>query len=132
MEWLEQSRELEQRGEIGRAIDVLEQAIAIGDETSEICKETARLCLIVNEVRAFTNYCHEAMRLDPADPEPHLMIGRVLSQFGRWEEASEALEHVLSMPALTPEQRAESEQLADTARAKYQEWKRDKPGFSNL
>jgi hypothetical protein len=132
MEWLEQSRELEKRGEIGRAISVLEQAIAIGDETPEICKETARLCLLVDEVRAFTNYCHEAMRLDPADPEPHLMIGRVLSQYERWEEASEALEHVLNMPALTASQRTESEQLATTARAKYREQKLERPGFSNL
>lgn len=132
MNWLEQANEFKQRGEIGRAIDVLERAIAMGDESPEICKETAKLCLLVNEVRAFTNYCHEAMRLDPADPEPHLMIGRVLSEFGRWEEAAEALQHALEMPRLSPDQRSETQVLADTAREKFQNWKRANPGYSNL
>jgi len=132
MDWLAQAKALQERGEIGRAIDVLEQAIAAGDESPEICKETARLCLSVNEVRAFTNYCHEAMRLDPSDPEPHLMIGRVLSQYERWEEASEALEQALNMPALTPVQREETSILARIAREKHRAWKAANPGFSNF
>jgi hypothetical protein len=132
MDWLEQAKEWKDRGEIGRAIDLLEQAIASGDESPQICKETAKLCLIVNEVRAFTNYCHEAMRLDPSDPEPHLMIGRVLSDYERWEEASEALEYALRMPALTTSQRQEAQDLATAARENLQARRRAHPGYSTL
>jgi tetratricopeptide (TPR) repeat protein len=132
MDWLEQARALAAEGEMGKAIDVLERAVAIGEETSEICKELAKLCLTVNEVRAFANYCHEAIRLNPDDGEPYLMIARVLTGGGRWGEAAESLEQALARQVLDAGQRAEAEGLLATARVHHEEWKRQNPGFSNL
>lgn len=129
--WLDQSAQLRDAGKMGEAIDLLERAVAIGEESPGICKELARLSLTVNEVRAFANWCHEAMRLDPADPEPHLMIGRVLVDSERWEEASEALNAALSRNLDEPGRR-EAEALrdrADQARALHRLMH---PGISNL
>lgn len=90
-QWLEQARIYTLHGQIGQAILHLEQAVAQGVESAEICKELAWLSHSINEVRAFFNWCHEAIRLAPSDPEPHLMIARVLIAAGRWSEAREAL-----------------------------------------
>ncbi len=132
MHWLEQARELAARGRVGEAIAHLEQAVALGEESPQICKELARYCLGVNEVRAFANYCHEAMRLDPADGEPYLMMGRVLSGRGRWGEVVEALEAGLRLGSLREADRREAEELLAKARAEHAEWQRRHPGASNL
>ncbi|MBI3678916.1 MAG: hypothetical protein HY235_00670 [Acidobacteria bacterium] len=131
-EWLAVAAGHKQRGEIGKAIDVLEQAVAIGEQSVEICKEIARLCLSVDEVRAFQNWCHEAMRVAPADPEPHLMIARVLVADERWGEAMEALDQTLRLTALEAWQRREAEQLLAKVRDHYRAWKMLHPGTSNL
>lgn len=132
MDWLEQAHELAAQGRLGEAIAHLEQAVALGEESSEICKQLARLCLAVNEVRAFANYCHEAMRLDPSDGEPYLMMGRVLSGRKRWGEVVEALEAALRIGSLSDVDRGEAEALLAKARAEYAEWQRLHPGASNL
>ncbi|MDX2182132.1 MAG: hypothetical protein SFV18_21245 [Bryobacteraceae bacterium] len=71
----------------GEALDVLESALLDDPENSRIAKECARLSLEINELRAFTNWCHEALRIDPRDPEPHEMMSAVLRRIGRVEEA---------------------------------------------
>lgn len=130
-DWLQRSAQLRDDGKMGEAIDLLEQAVAIGEETSAICKELARLSLTVNEVRAFSNWCHEAMRLDPADPEPHLMIARVLVDNQRWQEASEALNAALAR-RLPDAERREAETLRDRADASIAAHRLAHPGFSNI
>jgi len=132
MDLLDQARTLAAGGEVGKAIDLLEQAVAIGGESALISKEIARLCLSVNEVRAFTNWCHEAMRLDPSDGEPQLMIGRVLAAQQRWGEAVESLEQAVQGILPGAGERAEAARLLDLARAQYEEWIRLHPGASNL
>ena len=116
-EYLSQARDFAGREQYGRAIDLLEEAVASGNESSGICKELARLSLTVNEVRAFANWCHEAMRIDPTDPEPFLMIARVLVAARRWEEAVETLGHAIGTGRLTGDSLAEAERLlADSRR----------------
>ncbi|MBI4906208.1 MAG: hypothetical protein HY820_21415 [Acidobacteria bacterium] len=132
MSTLEQARKLEAEGKIGAAIDLLEQAVALGEEDPLFCKEIARMCLTINEVRAFANWCHEAIRLNPHDGEPYLMIGRNLSAAGRWGETVEALEHAIGAGALDPAQTAEAHSLLEVAHANYEQWKHDHPGASNL
>lgn len=129
---LEEANSLVERGQVGSAIDLLERAVALGDEDIELCKHIAKLCLSVNEVRAFTNWCHEAMRIDPHDGEPYLMVGQELVTKQRWGEAVEALEQALSMTTLTAEQRAEAGLLIQEARSHHAEWKAAHPGYSNL
>jgi tetratricopeptide (TPR) repeat protein len=132
MDLLAQARSLAAGGEVGKAIDLLEQAVAMGEESSLICKEIARLCLSVNEVRAFTNWCHEAMRLDPFDGEPQLMIARVLVSQQRWGEAVESLDQAVRAVLPGAGERAEVAELLQLARTHYEEWKRLHPGASNL
>jgi tetratricopeptide (TPR) repeat protein len=131
-EYLNEARFWASRNEYGRAIDVLEQAVAIGEESCEICKELARLSLTVNEVRAFANWCHEAIRIDGADPEPYLMISRVLVETQRWAEAIESIEQAIGNARLSPEELREAEELLGRARQGYAEYKRTHPGASNL
>ncbi|MCC6341764.1 MAG: hypothetical protein IT166_06175 [Bryobacterales bacterium] len=131
MDLLEKARSLAAGGEVGRAIDLLEDAVARGEESALIAKEIARLCLSVNEARAFTNWCHEAMRLDPSDGEPQLMIARVLVAEQRWGEAVESLEQAVQ-GVLPDVERAEAVRLLDGARARHEEWQRLHPGASNL
>lgn len=131
MNWLEQALELEARGQVGSAIALLEQAVAIGDESAQIYRELARLCLLVNEVRAFSNYCHEAIRIDPADGTPYLMIGRYLTAARRWAEAVESLDKAQSA-ALTAEQRTELTALQKEAHAGLAAWEKANPGHNPL
>jgi Flp pilus assembly protein TadD len=79
-----------QRGEVGKAISSLEQAVEMDPGHAEACKLLARLSLRINEVRAFTNWCHEALRIAPHDAEPHRMMAEFLAAKGRHEEAEEA------------------------------------------
>ncbi len=131
-DWLQQSAQMRDAGRMGEAIDILEQAVAIGEESSEICKELARLSLTVNEVRAFSNWCHEAMRIDERDSEPHIMIGRVLVEQQRWEEAAEALLEALSRTIADPAERREVELMLGRATAEQSQFRRQNPGFSNI
>lgn len=132
MDWLAQAHKLEAEGKIGTAIDLLERAVASGEEDAILCKEIARMCLTVNEVRAFANWCHEAIRLNPKDGEPYLMMGRQLSSRNRWMETVEAMEEALSRGALTPSQVQEAQAMLATARDNHAAWKKAHPGTSNL
>lgn len=131
-DWLQQSAQMRDAGRMGEAIDILEQAVAIGEESSAICKELARLSLTVNEVRAFSNWCHEAMRIDELDSEPHIMIGRVLVDQQRWEEAAEAFGEALNRSIADPAERQEVEVLRARAAAEQKQFRRQNPGFSNI
>lgn len=87
-EILARAREME----IGPAIAMLEEVIEVGGETAGIAKMLARLSLEIDEVRAFQNWCHEALRMDPKDTEVHRMLAAYFRLNGRDWEADEALE----------------------------------------
>ncbi len=95
MEVMQQAAELAKQGKVGSAIDLLEQAVAMGEESAELCIYIARLCHSINELRAFANWCHEAMRIDPTHAEPHFLLGKELHRMARWEEADAELEKEL-------------------------------------
>ncbi len=130
-EWLSRAQRYCLDGHIGLAIQHLEQAVAQGEECPEICKELARLSLAINEVRAFSNWCHEAIRLSPADAEPHLMIGRFLSASARWTEALESLREASRLEFAGAAMRSETESLLRNAEREYAAWARNR-GNSNL
>lgn len=132
MDVMEQAGELARQGNVGGAIDLLEQRVAMGEESAALCIYIAKLCYSVNEMRAFANWCHEAMRIDPAGAEPHLMLGRELHRTRRWSEAEETLEFALTMSTLTPEQRAEAQALYNEASAEHAKYRAANPGYSNL
>jgi len=81
---------LASQGDVARAIDALEQAVEIDGDHGGACKLLAKLCLQINERRAFANWCHEASRIDPNDPEPYQMLAEELERAGRRDEAAEA------------------------------------------
>ena len=76
-------------GRLAEAFTALEKAVELDPGHAAACKELARLSRLTNEVRAFTNWCHEAIRLAPHDPEPHRMLAEALAAAGRHEEAAE-------------------------------------------
>ncbi|MBI3207779.1 MAG: hypothetical protein HYZ37_02620 [Candidatus Solibacter usitatus] len=132
MSWLEQARELAAQGQVGSAIDLLERAVAMGEEDAELCKEIARMCLGINEVRAFANWCHEAIRINPADGEPYLMMARELVAKRRWVEAAETLEHALRCAVLPQSMLVEANELLARVEIEVSHLQQHRPGFSNL
>jgi hypothetical protein len=79
--------ELARRDQLGDAFVALEECVTLDPDHGLACKELARLSLLANEVRAFTNWLHEAQRIDERDPEPHVMMAEHLVARRRWEEA---------------------------------------------
>ena len=98
--------DLARGGDFCGAFAALEKAVELDPDHAGACKELARLSLDANEVRAFTNWCHEASRIDPGDPEPHFMLGEHLANKGRREEAAEALRMALALGGLPPDMEA--------------------------
>lgn len=86
---IKQALQSEQENQLDEAIELLEQALVLSHEDARIPKHLARLSLRINEIRAFSNWCHEALRIDSNDPEPHLMLARHLAEKGRQREADE-------------------------------------------
>ena len=94
-----------ERGELAEAFDQLERCVQLEPDHAPACKLLARLSLTVNEVRAFVCWCHEAARVDPADPEPHLMMAEAFERMGRLAEAAEAhrrAEELLALESRAP------------------------------
>ncbi len=81
-------------GRVGEAIAALELAIENGEESAAIAKLLAQLSLRINEVRAFQNWCHEALRMDPNDLEVYQMLEAYFRDAGRDFEADEVLEAI--------------------------------------
>lgn len=79
-------------GRLGEAIAALELAIEGGEESAAIAKLLAQLSLRINEVRAFQNWCHEALRMNPDDLEVYEMLEAYFRAEGRDFEADEVRE----------------------------------------
>jgi Tfp pilus assembly protein PilF len=90
--YLSQAEVLAEAGQIGEAILLLEEAVETNRETAGIAKLLARLSLRINEVRAFQNWCHEALRMDPNDIEVYQMMEDYFRSVGRDFEADEVRE----------------------------------------
>ena len=78
---------LAEADQLGDAFVALEECVTLDPDHGLACKELARLSLLANEVLAFTNWLHEAQRIDERDPEPHVMMAEHLVARRRWEEA---------------------------------------------
>lgn len=78
---------LAESNQLGDAFLALEECVTLDPDHLPACKELARLSLLANEVRAFSNWLHEAMRIAGDDPEPHVMLAEHLVARRRWEEA---------------------------------------------
>jgi len=82
------------------AYEYLEQLLQEDRESPELCRQLGWLALAIDDTRAVEIWAHEAIRLDPGAPDPHILLGRVLEQCGRWEEAR--AEYLLAESKLTP------------------------------
>jgi cytochrome c-type biogenesis protein CcmH/NrfG len=94
---------LRRQGEAAEAFLALEKAVELDPSHHRACKELARLSRDTRELRAFTNWCHEAARIDPHDPEPLVMLGEALADQHRWEEALEALRLAVTLRPMADE-----------------------------
>jgi Tfp pilus assembly protein PilF len=105
---VDKARNLADQGDIGTAIALLEESIERGEESAEIAKLLATLSLRIDEVRAFQNWCHEALRINPKDFTVHLMLADYFAANGREFEAEEAREIAQRLEAATGAQSAGS------------------------
>jgi len=90
--YLNQARVLAAEGKLGEAMLLLEAVIESGKETAGIAKLLASFSLRIKEVRAFQNWCHEALRMDPNDLEVYQMLEDYFRHVGRDFEADEVRE----------------------------------------
>ncbi len=97
---------LERAGDLPGAFASYEAAVETHPDYLAACKALARLSLAIDEIRAFQNWCHEASRIDPMDPEPYAMLGGWLARRGRRAEALETLRHALTRRPLPDGERA--------------------------
>jgi Tfp pilus assembly protein PilF len=88
-DYLAEARQLAEAGEVGAAIVVLERAVEECQDNAEVTKLLAKLNVRIDEVRAFQNWCHESLRIDPLDPEPHELLADYFEAKGRLGEAAE-------------------------------------------
>jgi thioredoxin-like negative regulator of GroEL len=86
-EYFQLGLQLGREDKLGDAFVALEECVTLDPDHGLACKELARLSLLANEVRAFTNWLHEAQRVDERDAEPHVMMAEHLVARRRWEEA---------------------------------------------
>lgn len=110
-------------GKIHEAFVTIERAVEVYPDFGPACKTLAKMSLEVNEVRAFQNWMHEACRIDPSDPEPYLMMGRLLAFQRRSAEAVEALRHAIRL-GISGEARSETEELLAPLEAQLEEKRR--------
>lgn len=89
--YYQQALEQVELGNLGDAILLLERAVEECADNAQVTKLLAQLNLRIDEVRAFQNWCHESLRINPRDPEPHEMLAAYFAANGRSGEAEEEL-----------------------------------------
>ena len=85
-------------GRFDLAYRSLEEEVARGREDGPTALEMAWLAFAFRDLRAVETWCHEAIRLAPDSPEPHLLLGLVLLRGERWPEAVEEFGSGLEKP----------------------------------
>lgn len=108
-------------GRLGEAYEWLEREIGEGRESALYCRRLAWLGLAIEDIRAVEIWCHESLRLDPASPEPHLLLGYALLREARHAEALEELEAALKRP-MDGGRRMIASALREQARVHIPEW----------
>lgn len=101
-------------GRLSVAYASLEQKIAADQATAEDCLHLAWLAFAFKDFRAVEVWSHECERLDPASPEPHLLLATVLDRGERWQEAVDEYDVALRRAAHLHASRRE---LIETNRA---------------
>ena len=110
------------RGEIGEAYRMLEERVAEDPDDGDACLALAWLSYACKDFRAVETWSHETMRVLPQSPEPHLLIGKVLLEDQRWEEAIEELNAGLRRTSMRPSRRARMEAMRADAAAHLPKW----------
>ena len=109
-------------GRFDLAYRSLEEEVARGREDGRTALEMAWLAFAFRDLRAVETWCHEAIRLQPDSPEPHLLLGLVLLRGERWPEAVEEFGSGLDKPEITLERRALLETMCAEAASRIPEW----------
>ncbi len=111
-----------EENQLDLAYRCLEADVAEGAEDGRRAMCLAWLAYAFGDPRAVETWCHEAARLDPDSPEPHLMLGLVMMRAERWGEAVEEFEVALRKPGITLERQAVLETFRANAFANIAEW----------
>jgi hypothetical protein len=85
----ERALRLIREGLVGEAYSHLEHEAAAGRESSENCRILSWLAFSFGDARAVEIWSHEALRLGPESPEPHILMAYALDLEERWAEAND-------------------------------------------
>lgn len=86
-----------EQGQHGEAVAVLSQAIALEEGMSNAWYLRGKAQMALGEEESAEADLHEAARLDPADPEPLLLLGSLYTEGGRFVECVTAYTTVLGL-----------------------------------
>jgi len=95
----------EELGEVSRAIEAAEQAIAINPNYVEACLLAVRLYEKSGKAERAAQRCRQAASLRPGWPDVHVRLGRLLRVQGRPQEAADAYRRALELGAESEEAR---------------------------
>jgi len=87
----------EQLGELDRAIEATEQAIAINPNYAEACLLAVRLYQKSGQAKEAERHCRRAAELRPHWLDTHINMGRILVDQGRQREAADAYTRALAL-----------------------------------
>ncbi|MBM4019199.1 MAG: tetratricopeptide repeat protein [Planctomycetes bacterium] len=101
----------EQLGEVGRAIEAAEKAIAINPRYAEACLLAVRLYERSGQRRRAAERCRQASDLRPEWIDVHLRLGHLLREEGRPQEAAAAYRRALDVDKRCAEARRRLDDL---------------------
>ncbi|MFO8013154.1 MAG: tetratricopeptide repeat protein [Phycisphaerae bacterium] len=95
----------EELGEVNRAIEAAEKALALNGGFVEACLLAVRLYEKAGRAERAEARCRQAADLRPQWPDVHVRLGRLLRDQGRPDEAAEAYRRALELGANSEEAR---------------------------
>jgi len=104
------------------AYNSLEADVAGGDEDERRTLWLAWLAYAFDDLPAVETWWHEAVRLNPDSPEPHLLLGLVRMRGEHWSEAVEEFDAGLKKPGISLDRQAVLETFRANAIANIPEW----------
>jgi tetratricopeptide (TPR) repeat protein len=109
-------------GRFGEAYASLEDLVARGEETAQVCLQLAWLGYALEDPRALETWCHEAERLAPDWAEPHLALAWAFETSGRLNEALEEYGAALKREIAPPARRQWIRERRDAVQQRIPKW----------
>lgn len=116
------AQRLASQSRFGEAYASLEDLVASGRETAHVCLQLAWLSYALDDPRALETWCHEAERLAPDWPEPHLALAWAFETSNRLNEALEEYDAALKREIAPPARRQWIRERRDAVQRRIPMW----------